>query len=157
VSVADDDPVCPECGGPIGMTSTYCMHCSADLTDLRERRENGSDRQRDGTTTAVGGSRPGTRAQSVGGPIGGLVGSIPSPRTAVRALRSVGSVPRGQLFGEDPIMNAVVVILGLFVGFTAWLVTYLLIVPPVPGTVGLVVAAGAGIVAGFATASYVPV
>jgi len=28
-----DDPRCPECGEPIGQTATYCMHCSADLTD----------------------------------------------------------------------------------------------------------------------------
>lgn len=30
-----DDPRCPECGGPIGPTATYCIHCSADL-DGRE-------------------------------------------------------------------------------------------------------------------------
>lgn len=30
-----DDPRCPECGGPIGQTATYCMHCSTDLTDKR--------------------------------------------------------------------------------------------------------------------------
>ncbi|MFB6108423.1 MAG: zinc ribbon domain-containing protein [Haloplanus sp.] len=29
------DPRCPECGGPIGATATYCMHCSADLTEER--------------------------------------------------------------------------------------------------------------------------
>lgn len=28
-----EDPRCPECGEPIGQTATYCMHCSADLTD----------------------------------------------------------------------------------------------------------------------------
>jgi len=28
-----DDPRCPECGGPVGPTATYCMHCSADLVD----------------------------------------------------------------------------------------------------------------------------
>ncbi len=31
--MSDADPRCPECGGPIGRTATYCMHCSADLTD----------------------------------------------------------------------------------------------------------------------------
>lgn len=30
---AADDPQCPECGGKIGQTATYCMHCSADLTE----------------------------------------------------------------------------------------------------------------------------
>ena len=28
-----EDPHCPECGEPIGRTATYCMHCSADLSD----------------------------------------------------------------------------------------------------------------------------
>lgn len=29
------DPRCPECGGPIGVRATYCMHCSTDLTEER--------------------------------------------------------------------------------------------------------------------------
>jgi len=33
--VSEEDLVCPECGGPIGQTSTYCLHCSADLTEYR--------------------------------------------------------------------------------------------------------------------------
>lgn len=28
-----DDPRCPECGGKIAATASYCMHCDADLTD----------------------------------------------------------------------------------------------------------------------------
>jgi len=36
------DPRCPECDEPIGQRATYCMHCSADLSDYRERAE--SDR-----------------------------------------------------------------------------------------------------------------
>lgn len=35
MSDVDEDPRCPECGEPIGMTATYCMHCSADLTEER--------------------------------------------------------------------------------------------------------------------------
>ena len=35
VSTDDADPRCPECGGPIGQTATYCMHCSTDLTEER--------------------------------------------------------------------------------------------------------------------------
>lgn len=35
----EDDLVCPECGGPIGTTSAYCMHCSADLTDRHPTRD----------------------------------------------------------------------------------------------------------------------
>lgn len=30
-----EDPRCPECGGRIGLTATYCMHCSTDLTEER--------------------------------------------------------------------------------------------------------------------------
>lgn len=26
-----DDPRCPECGGAVGVTATYCMHCDADF------------------------------------------------------------------------------------------------------------------------------
>lgn len=35
MSGAADDPRCPECGGKIGQTATYCMHCSTDLTEER--------------------------------------------------------------------------------------------------------------------------
>lgn len=40
-----DELVCPECGGPIGQTSTFCMHCSADLTDRHPRSDASSDEQ----------------------------------------------------------------------------------------------------------------
>ena len=39
-----EDPRCPECGEPIGQTATYCMHCSADLTEELE----GADADEDG-------------------------------------------------------------------------------------------------------------
>lgn len=31
--MSKEDPVCPECAEPVGITAAYCMHCSADLTD----------------------------------------------------------------------------------------------------------------------------
>lgn len=43
VLVREEDPVCPECGGPIGQTSTYCMHCSTDLTEYRDAVGGGSE------------------------------------------------------------------------------------------------------------------
>jgi len=43
MSDADDDPRCPECGGPIGQTATYCMHCSADLTEDLEAADSDGD------------------------------------------------------------------------------------------------------------------
>jgi hypothetical protein len=42
-SVKANDPRCPECGGPIGMTASYCMHCSTDLTEEREREQVDAD------------------------------------------------------------------------------------------------------------------
>ncbi|WP_284008496.1 zinc ribbon domain-containing protein [Haloarcula pelagica] len=38
-----EDPRCPECGEPIGLTATYCMHCSADLTDEWEAADENDD------------------------------------------------------------------------------------------------------------------
>ncbi|EMA54589.1 zinc ribbon domain-containing protein [Halococcus thailandensis] len=43
------DPRCPECGEPIGMTSAFCMYCSADLTEYSEDTILGTDEQRDDT------------------------------------------------------------------------------------------------------------
>jgi hypothetical protein len=42
-AVSDDDPRCPECGGPIGQTATYCMHCSADLTEELQAADDDGD------------------------------------------------------------------------------------------------------------------
>lgn len=39
MSDAAGDPRCPECGGPIGQTATYCMHCSTDLTGERSETD----------------------------------------------------------------------------------------------------------------------
>lgn len=53
MSIDETDPRCPECGEPIGQTATYCMHCSADLTDEREAVEDESlswDGADDGST-----------------------------------------------------------------------------------------------------------
>ena len=57
------DPRCPECGEPIGMTAAYCMHCSADLTEERERADANDDGRWDGfnrdrSANAADGSSP---------------------------------------------------------------------------------------------------
>lgn len=57
MSDAPADPRCPECGGKIGMTATYCMHCSADLTAERAA----ADLDDDGTWDV--GTGTGTTAQ----------------------------------------------------------------------------------------------
>ena len=41
--MSDADPRCPECGGPLGETATYCMHCSADLTYERSAADADGD------------------------------------------------------------------------------------------------------------------
>jgi hypothetical protein len=41
--MSNDDPRCPECGEPIGQTATYCMHCSADLTDEQAAADSDDD------------------------------------------------------------------------------------------------------------------
>ena len=44
-----EDPHCPECGEPIGQTATYCMHCSADLSDEKAAADTNDDGTWDGT------------------------------------------------------------------------------------------------------------
>jgi hypothetical protein len=51
-----DDPRCPECGEPIGMTATYCMHCSADLTDEQAAADSDGDDAWDGAEPASAGT-----------------------------------------------------------------------------------------------------
>jgi hypothetical protein len=52
--MSDADPRCPECGEPIGGTATYCMHCSADLTDERNAADADGDRAWDDGATGGG-------------------------------------------------------------------------------------------------------
>jgi len=54
VSQERDDPRCPECGEPIGTTATYCMHCSADLTDEQAAADSDSDEAWDSTESSAG-------------------------------------------------------------------------------------------------------
>ncbi|QGX93981.1 hypothetical protein EI982_03895 [Haloplanus rallus] len=83
------DPRCPNCGGPIGRTATYCMHCSADLTEERAaadadddgvwdeaEAEAGTEAATDLSATPPGSRRPAVR---------------PSQRTAAGSgMRSAG-------------------------------------------------------------------
>lgn len=47
-----NDPRCPECGGPIGQTATYCMHCSADLSDEQAAADTDADETWDSAEVA---------------------------------------------------------------------------------------------------------
>ena len=48
------DPRCPNCGEPIGRTATYCMHCSADLTEERAAADADDDGVWDEAEAEVG-------------------------------------------------------------------------------------------------------
>ncbi|MFD1634288.1 zinc-ribbon domain-containing protein [Haloplanus ruber] len=48
------DPRCPNCGEPIGRTATYCMHCSADLTEERAAADADNDGVWDEAEAEVG-------------------------------------------------------------------------------------------------------
>lgn len=91
----DDDPRCPECGEPIGRVATYCMHCSADLTDERAAADADGDGvwDSDGTsetqTPTSGGSSEGLLSPDglldntltvvvgiVGGLVVGIIGTV---------------------------------------------------------------------------------
>lgn len=61
-----EDPRCPECGEPIGLTATYCMHCDADLSAEREA----ADSDDDGTWDRSAGGSGRTPGQSGGGGTG---------------------------------------------------------------------------------------
>lgn len=56
MSTDPDDPRCPECGGKIGATATYCMHCSADLTDELEESDTDGDGAWDQSETTTDGA-----------------------------------------------------------------------------------------------------
>lgn len=67
------DPRCPECGEPIGLTATYCMHCSADLAEERAAADVDGDGGWDrttGTGSPGGSSVPGERGEPLLDPEG---------------------------------------------------------------------------------------
>ncbi len=117
----DPDPTCPECGEPIGLTATYCMHCSADLTEEREA----ADTDGDGTwnSSAAGGSAGGASAghdeQTSGG--GGLLdpdGLVDNSLTAIVGI--VGGIVVGIVMGFV-LLVATESGWALLAGLVAWL------------------------------------
>jgi len=64
MSIDPDDPHCPECGEPIGQTATYCMHCSADLTEERAAADEDEDGVWDGAETGRADAGAGSRADA---------------------------------------------------------------------------------------------
>lgn len=166
VTTADDDPRCPECGGAIEQTATYCIHCSADLTDELDDDDSDEDGRWDesggpAVTTETSGGR---MLDSLG--IGGVgSGDEPSPTVDSNATSS-GDAPAGsdQLLDPDGLVDntltvVVGIITGLFVGFVGifvflaatgsiWGLAFGLVVMAIPAAI----AAGVG----FVVAQFVP-
>jgi hypothetical protein len=116
------DPRCPECGGPIGATATYCMHCSADLTDEQQA----ADIDGDETWDESGGEDP--------------VGDAPGSDTTDAATGG-GS---GQLLDPDGLAdNALTVVVGIAGGIVVGLVGTIVL--------GVVTDSGYGVLFGIVT------
>lgn len=121
MSHAPSDPRCPECGGAIGVTATYCMHCSADLREERRANDANEDGVWDSTTTAE--STPPTTGDPSEDRDAGLLdpdGIVDDSLTVVVGLLGgivvgiVGTVVLGVVTGSG---------LGVAFGVVAWLVS----------------------------------
>jgi hypothetical protein len=113
VSQTDADPRCPECGGAIGATAAYCMHCSADLTAELERADADDDGSWDaGASTAGDGARSDD-------------GSLLDPSSHVDdALTAAVGLAGGLVVGGVGTVVLLVLTdsgLGVWVGVLAWL------------------------------------
>jgi len=106
MSDTQEDPRCPECGEPIGITATYCMHCSTDLSGEHERADANQDEAWDG-------------AQESGAADTTTDGTVTDGRT--------GTGTEDQVLDPDGIVdNSLTVIVGIvggiIIGFVATLV-----------------------------------
>lgn len=116
MSDAPADPRCPECGSPIGVTATYCMHCSADLTDERRAADADSDGVWDASAGGEGTPTDAATGDSLLDPDGlvddsltvvvGILGGI--------VVGVVGTVVLGIVTGSG---------VGVAFGLVAWLVS----------------------------------
>ncbi|MCU4719434.1 zinc ribbon domain-containing protein [Halapricum hydrolyticum] len=127
MSNATPDPRCPECGEPIGQTATYCMHCSADLTDEREAADADEDGVWDGTEPASPGE-----AETIDS--GGTAETIAAQAGGVADAAGIGTED-GQLLDPDGFVdNALTVVVGIAGGIIVGIV----------GTIVLTVATASG-------------
>lgn len=127
------DPRCPECGGAIGATATYCMHCSADLTDTREAADADGDETWDSIDGEGADAATATASESAA--TATAAESNATPETATETAAS------DQLLDPDGLVdNTLTVIVGIVGGTIAGLV----------GTVvlGLVTTSGYGVLFG---------
>jgi len=138
--VAEDDLVCPDCGGPIGMTATYCMHCSADLTEQREAADANDDGVWDGAEVAEYGEPD--------PPAGSAAADSSTSGLSPAGSRSTGTDARASTPADEQLLhpdgfvdNALTVVVGILAGIVVGLV----------GTVVLTILTGSalGLLFGF--------
>lgn len=125
MSDAADDPRCPECGGPIGATATYCMHCSADLNDELEAADADGDGAWDRTGTASRGPERASAASGASSPdAGGTVAAY--ARSLVGGLTARSSTDEGdggRLLAPDGLIDdTLTVLVGIAGGFVVGVV-----------------------------------
>lgn len=138
----DDGPFCPECNEPVSPTSSYCMHCYADLPWA----EDGADAHSSGGTTGERSRSPAATGEQAGGPAaesGTAVeyGDSPSVNESVADVGSDGAavgeggvtdhVPDGPLLDPeglaDNVLTILVAIVGsLVIGFVGFMVLVIL-------------------------------
>ena len=114
--VADSqDPHCPECGEPIGQTATYCMHCSADLSDEKAA----ADTNDDGTWDRGAGSGEGDPSAGDEGDASPTYDPLEDAGGDAAATTDTG----GQVLDPDGIVdNTLTVIVGILGGIVVGIV-----------------------------------
>lgn len=120
MSDAPADPRCPECGEPIGQRATYCMHCSADLTEERSAADGDGDGAWDGGDATASGTPPVETGSASPAPESTGTGSADGQTIddeSVYFEESAGD-GGGQLLDPDGIMdNTLTVLVGIAGGF----------------------------------------
>lgn len=125
------DPRCPECGGPIGETAVYCMHCSADLTDEREAHDADDDGVWDSAEpSTASGTEAGQPGESVGADSSDSAStSVARPAEEVAAAGSTAEPATGEsasdrLLDPDGIVdNTLTVVVGIVGGIVVGLMS----------------------------------
>ena len=122
-----EDPHCPECGEPIGQTATYCMHCSADLSD----EQAAADANDDGTWDGTVGSDEGDPSAGDEGDASPTYDPLEDAGGDATATADAG----GQVLDPDGIVdNTLTVVVGILGGIVVGIV----------GTIALLVITGSG-------------
>lgn len=113
-----DDPHCPECGEPIGQTATYCMHCSADLTDERAAADADEDGVWDGAETRPAETGTGSGAGATAA--GDSPGDAPSPSS--EAGDGSTSADDQLLDPDGAVDNTLTAVVGIVIGLVVGIV-----------------------------------